>query len=90
LCLYAPGVLFTTWYFAVYALPPFRKITTTALHAAISSPVSMSGAAGGIAFALTVASTSYVLWGLARTLSRIGRQLTARQTHTDEPVDAAP
>jgi hypothetical protein len=49
----------------------------TALHAAISSPVSISGAAGAIAFALTVASTSYVLWGLARTLSRIGRRLAS-------------
>jgi putative peptide zinc metalloprotease protein len=77
LCLYAPGVLFTTWYFVAYALPVLRKITITALHAAISSPVSLSGAAGVTAFALTVASTSYVLWGLARTLSKIGRQLTA-------------
>jgi putative peptide zinc metalloprotease protein len=77
LCLYAPGVLFTTWYFAAYALPALRKITMTALHAAISSPVSISGAAGAIAFALTVASTSYVLWGLARTLSRIGRRLAS-------------
>ena len=75
LCLYAPGVLFTTWYFVAYALPAWRKITVTALHAAISRPVSLSGAAGAIAVALTVASTGYVLWGLARTLSRIGRQL---------------
>ena len=89
LCLYAPGVLFTTWYFVGYALPALRKITTTALHAAISSPVSISGAAGAIAFALTVASTSYVLWGLTRTLSRIGRRFTARQAHSGELADAS-
>jgi putative peptide zinc metalloprotease protein len=89
LCLYAPGVLFTTWYFVVYALPALRKITMTALHAAISSPLSMSGAAGAIAFALTVASTCYVLWGLARTFSRIGRQLSARYASPDELVDAS-
>jgi putative peptide zinc metalloprotease protein len=79
LCLYAPGVLFTTWYFAAYAVPALRKITTTALHAAISSPASLAGAAGAIAFALTAASTGYVVWGLARTAGRIGRQLTTRR-----------
>jgi len=88
LWLYAPGVLFTMWYFVAYALPALRKITMTALHAAISSPVSISGAAGATAFALTVASTSYVLWGLARTLIRIGRQLTARYAHAGELADA--
>lgn len=70
LCLYGPGVLVTSWYFVVYALPALRKITMTALHAAISSPLTVSGAAGAIAVTVTVASAVYVLWGLARILSK--------------------
>jgi putative peptide zinc metalloprotease protein len=87
LCLYAPGVLFAAWYSVVYALPGVRKITITALHAAISSPVSLTGAAGAIALALTAASTGYVLCGLARTLSKAGRQLTTRHAHQGQVAD---
>ena len=76
LCLYAPGVLVTTGYFVIFALPAVRKIIATSLRAVFSDGLlSVTGAAGAIAFLLAVASTGYVLWGLARTLARICRQL---------------
>jgi putative peptide zinc metalloprotease protein len=78
LCLYVPGVLLTTGYFAAFALPAIRKILSTSLDAAIASPVSLDGAAGAAAFMLTVASTAFVLQGLARTLARLCRQLIIR------------
>jgi putative peptide zinc metalloprotease protein len=82
LCLYAPGVLLTTGYFAAFALPAIRKILSTSLDAAIASPVSLDGAAGAAAFTLTVASTAFVLQGLARTLARLCRQLIIRHQAT--------
>jgi hypothetical protein len=82
LCLYAPGVLLTTGYFAAFALPAIRKILSTSLDAAIASPVSLDGAAGAAAFTLTVASTAFVLWGLARTLARLCCQLIIRHQAT--------
>jgi hypothetical protein len=68
-----PGAALTGWYFVVDALPAVRKITMTALHAAISSPVTVSGAAGAVCVVLTAASAGYVRYGLARTVSRISR-----------------
>jgi hypothetical protein len=74
LCLYAPGVLVTTGYFVIFALPAVRKIIATSLRAVSADGLlSVTGAAGAIAFLLAVASTGYVLWGLARTLARICR-----------------
>jgi putative peptide zinc metalloprotease protein len=76
LFLYAPGVLVTTGYFVIFALPAVRKIIAASLRAVFSDGLlSVTGAAGAIAFLLAVASTGYVLWGLARTLARICRQL---------------
>lgn len=78
LCLYVPGVLFTTWYFALLGLPALRKIIATSLHAVLSSgPLTVAGAAGAIALILAVASTGYVLRGLAQTLARNCRQVIA-------------
>jgi putative peptide zinc metalloprotease protein len=77
--LYAPGVLFTAWYFTAFGLPAMRKILTTALGAVLSSgPLSLIGAAGALAFALTAASSAFVLWGLAQSLARMARQLITR------------
>jgi putative peptide zinc metalloprotease protein len=79
LCLYVPGILFTTWYFAVFAVPALSKIIATSLDAVVASgPWSAVGAAGAIAFTLAVASTAYVLWGLGQTLARICRQVILR------------
>jgi putative peptide zinc metalloprotease protein len=79
LYLYAPGVLFITWYCAVFALPALRKLITTSAAAVLAhGPWSVVGAAGAIALILTVASAAYVLWGLARTLGRLFRQVIAR------------
>jgi putative peptide zinc metalloprotease protein len=77
--LYAPGVLFTAWYLAAFGLPAARKITTTSLDAVLSSGLlSPLGAAGAFAFAITAASSAFVLWGLARSLARMARQVTTR------------
>jgi hypothetical protein len=78
--LYVPGVLSTGWYFVVYALPALRKLTATSLLALLSGgPFTATGAAGGIAFLVTAASTGYVLWGLARTLGRACGQRPGRR-----------
>ena len=80
ICLYVPGVLFTTWYFVVFGLPALRKIIETSLGALLTrGPLSLVGAAGAFALILAVASTTYVLWGLARTIARMCRQVTVRR-----------
>lgn len=73
--LYVPGVLLTTWYFAVFAVPATRKIVSASISGLISSgPWSLAGAAAWTALIITVASAAFVLVGLARTLARIVRQ----------------
>jgi putative peptide zinc metalloprotease protein len=77
--LYAPGVLFTTWYFGAFGLPALSKIITTSVDAvSTSGPWSLVGAAGAIALIFTVASAVYVLRGLAQTIARLCRQLIVR------------
>jgi putative peptide zinc metalloprotease protein len=74
--LYAPGVLFTAWYFAAFGLPAVRKIITNALDAVLSGGLfSPLGAAGAFAFAITAASSAFILWGLAQSLTRMARQI---------------
>jgi putative peptide zinc metalloprotease protein len=77
--LYAPGLLFTAWYLAAFGLPAARKVMTTALDAVLSQGLlSPLGAAGAFAFAITAASSAFVLWGLARSLARMARQVITR------------
>jgi hypothetical protein len=80
LCLYVPGVAWSVWYFAVFVVPAIRAVAVMAIDAvATAGPLSGTGAAGVVALAITAASTVFVLWGLARTLGRLGRDvLTAR------------
>jgi putative peptide zinc metalloprotease protein len=79
LCLYVPGVLWTGWYFFSFGLPALRRIVTTALHAVFTDGLlSSAGAAGAVAFLLAVASTGFVLWGLLRSMVRLGRRLITR------------
>ncbi len=76
--LYMPGVLLTTWYFAVFTVPATRKIVSASMSGLISSgPWSLAGAAAGTALIITVASAAFVLAGLARSLARIVRQAHA-------------
>jgi hypothetical protein len=76
--LYAPGVLLTTWYFAVFAVPATQKIARASISELISSgPWSLAGAAAGTALTITAASAAFVLAGLARSLARIIRQAHA-------------
>lgn len=80
LYLYVPGVLWTTWYFLTYAVPALRKLLATSLHAVTANGLtSAAGAAGAIAFAVTSASTLYILSGLARTLWRLVYRTLMRQ-----------
>jgi putative peptide zinc metalloprotease protein len=79
LCLYLPGVVFTAWYFVVFALPAVRRIITMSATAAFSGSAPLAASvAGGIALLITTASFGYILWGLARTTVRIVRQLSRR------------
>ncbi|HEY1486219.1 MAG TPA: hypothetical protein VGF84_08940, partial [Micromonosporaceae bacterium] len=74
LCLYVPGALFTAWYFVVFAGPALMKIITTAWDAIFADGLlSLGGAAGTLAVAVTAASTAFVLWGLTRTTLRLIR-----------------
>lgn len=79
LCLYLPGVVLTFWYFVVFAVPAVRKLITMSASAAFSgdAPVAAS-VAGGVALLITTASSGYILWGLARTMIRVVRQLSRR------------
>jgi putative peptide zinc metalloprotease protein len=79
LCLYLPGVVVTAWYFVVFATPAARKIITVSVRAAFSGSAPLAASvAGGIALLITTASFGYLLWGLARTMVRIVRQLSSR------------
>jgi len=79
LCLYLPGVVLTAWYFAVFALPAIRKLVSMSVTAAFSGGAPAAArVAGGIALLVTTASSGYILWGLARTLIRVVRQLSWR------------
>lgn len=79
LCLYLPGVVFTAWYFVVFALPAVRKLITMSARAAFSGGAPAAArVAGGIALLITAASLGYILWGLARTMIRVVRQLSWR------------
>jgi hypothetical protein len=76
LWLYMPGMLWSAWYFLVYGIPALVKILATSLTAATTQGLtSPAGGAGVLAFALTAASTAYLLWGLVRTIFRLGRQI---------------
>jgi len=75
LCLYVPGALFTGWYFVVFAVPAFGRLLISAWDAVRDHGLlSVSGGAGALAFALTAASTGYVLYGVARTALRLTRR----------------
>ena len=79
LFLYVPGVVWTAWYFAVFAVPAVRRLLAMSVDAlATHGPVSPVGAAGVLALAVTVASTGFVLWGVARTAARLTGQLLRR------------
>ncbi len=76
LLLYVPGVAWTCWYFAGFAVPAIRRLLAMSIAAIMESgPVSPVGAAGLVALVATVASTGYVLWGAARTVVRLAGQL---------------
>lgn len=87
LCLYVPGVLFTGWYFVVFALPAIAKNTAISIDALSSGGLlSVAGAAAALALALIVASTGYVCWGLIQTLARTSRQLITRRARPADPA----
>ena len=76
LFLYVPGVLWTAWYFTVFAVPALRRLVAMSLDGvATHGPLSLLGLAGLLAIAVTVASTGFVLWGVARTAVRLVRLL---------------
>lgn len=76
LCLYLPGVAWTAWYFTTFAVPVLVRITTMAFRTMVADGVdSVSGATGAIALVLAVASTTYLVWGLGRTIVRLGRRV---------------
>jgi hypothetical protein len=78
LCLYVPGVLWTVWYFAVFAVPAIRGLLAMCFDAVSAHGiVSGLGAAGVVAAALTLASLGFVLWGLLRTAARVARQVVS-------------
>ncbi len=75
LCLYVPGMLWSGWYFLGYGAPALVRILVTSLAAATTHGLtSPAGEAGVLAFMLAAASTAYVLWGLVRSVSRLGRR----------------
>jgi putative peptide zinc metalloprotease protein len=81
LLLYIPGVVWSVWYFAVFVVPAIRQIMVTSIDAVSGAGlISVTGAAGAAALLLTVASTTFVLWGATRTLARLVGQLVAGQS----------
>jgi hypothetical protein len=76
LFLYVPGVLWTAWYFTVFAVPALRRLVAMSLDAvAAHGALHPLGLAGLLAVAVTLASTGFVLWGVARTAVRLVRQV---------------
>jgi putative peptide zinc metalloprotease protein len=76
LFLYLPGVLWTAWYFTVFAVPALRRLVAMSLDAvAAHGPLNPLGVAGLLAIVVTVASTGFVLWGVARTAVRLVRMV---------------
>jgi hypothetical protein len=78
LLLYVPGVVWSVWYFAVFVVPAIRQVVVTSIDAVSGAGlVSVTGAAGAAALLLTVASTTFVLWGVTTTVARlVGRLVT--------------
>lgn len=79
LFLYLPGVAWTVWYFATFALPATVKLAGMSIDAIGSHGVlSVLGIAGVLALGITAVTTTFILRGLVRTTARIVRDVTGR------------
>jgi hypothetical protein len=77
LFLYVPGVAWTVWYFITFALPATIKLASMSVHAIAGHGVlSLLGLAGLLALAITATTTGFILRGLARTTTRLARDIT--------------
>lgn len=79
LFLYVPGVAWTVWYFATFALPATVRLASMSIAAIGSHGVlSLVGAAGLLALAITATTTAFILRGLVRTTTRLVRDIARR------------
>jgi hypothetical protein len=79
-CLYVPGMLWTAWYFVGHGLPALVKILVASFAAATTHGLtSPAGGAGVLAFVLTAASRTCLMWGLVRTVSRLCKRMLVRE-----------
>jgi putative peptide zinc metalloprotease protein len=79
LFLYVPGVAWTMWYFITFALPATIRLASMSVGAIAShGVVSLLGAAGLLALAITATTTVFILRGLLRTITRLVRTIAAR------------
>jgi hypothetical protein len=81
LLLYLPGVAWTVWYFVTFALPATIKLASMSIGAIAShGVVSLLGAAGLLALAITATTSVFILRGLARSVTRLARTIAAHDS----------